>query len=176
MKNYKRINETKYNWNTERTNDAINKYIKQIEYKKFLIIGSCHLSDETLNKLFRNYGFSIFEVDFIDYDEVTNYDFGVLKKTDKYSDIFVGATPHSAKNTRGAVSPLSFLKKYAHEDIKVHALKNNNGKLGLTKENLQKAIINSNKFAYETNWEIKKGLIGKHLKSLGICKDSKKLS
>ena len=126
---------------------------------KVLVIGACQLGGHTLHTVACEYGMKVKDFKFIEYNKVTNYDFNKLLHTNKYIDIFVGAVPHSAKRIAGYNSPLEFLAAHENELPQVQYLRRDNRQLGLTKANFEKAVVKSAKFAIETFYEDKYGLL-----------------
>lgn len=130
-----------------------------INVGKILVIGACQLREHTLHIVACEYGMKVKDFKFIEYSKVTNYDFSKLLNTNKYTDIFVGAVPHSAKGIAGYNSPLDFLEAHENELPRVQYLRRDNQQLGLTKANFEKAIAKSDKFEMETFYEDKLGLL-----------------
>jgi hypothetical protein len=126
---------------------------------KILVLGSCALTSRVIQKMLKVYGMKKVDFDFIPYNKVTHFDFGQLLKTNRYIDIFIGAAPHSAKNTKGSTSPAQFLIDYHKELPKVQELRQLNGEFGISKENFQNALLHSDKYSAETRWEFKMGLL-----------------
>ena len=77
------------------------------------------------------------------------FNFKKLLTSTKYSDIFIGPTPHKAKNLNGSTRPNQFLIDNQEKLCKIHQLRQKNGKLGISKENFEDAIFHSDKFYFE---------------------------
>lgn len=111
--------------------------------KKILILGDCQLSDTCIQKICKNHGLKKDTLKFIEYSKVKMFDFGSLLDTERYSDIFVAASPHKAKNIEGSTSACQFLEDYSERLPKVTTLRLATGSLGLSKTNLEQAILSS---------------------------------
>lgn len=111
--------------------------------KKILVLGDCQLSDACIQKICKNHGLKKEVLKFIEYSKVKMFDFGALLDTERYSDIFVAASPHKAKNIEGSTSACQFLEDYSERLPKVTTLRLATGSLGLSKTNLDQAILSS---------------------------------
>mgnify|MGYP003587637905 FL=1 len=111
--------------------------------EKILVLGDCQLSDACVQQICKRHGIKKEVFRFIEYNKVKMFDFEALLDTERYSDIFVAASPHKAKNIEGATSVCQFLEDNSDRLPKVTALRLTTGKLGLSKTNLEQAILTS---------------------------------
>lgn len=111
--------------------------------KKILILGDCQLSDACVQKICKKHGIKKEVLRFIEYSKVKMFDFESLLDTERYCDIFVAASPHKAKNIEGSTSVCQFLEDYSERLPKVTTLRLTTGSLGLSKTNLEQAILTS---------------------------------
>ena len=111
--------------------------------EKILVLGDCQLSDACVQQICKRHGIKKEVFRFIEYNKVKMFDFEALLDTERYSDIFVAASLHKAKNIEGATSVCQFLEDNSDRLPKVTALRLTTGKLGLSKTNLEQAILTS---------------------------------
>lgn len=111
--------------------------------EKILVLGDCQLSDACVQQICKRHGIKKEVFRFIEYNKVKMFDFEALLDTERYSDIFVAASPHKAKNIEGTTSVCQFLEDNSDRLPKVTALRLTTGKLGLSKTNLEQAILTS---------------------------------
>jgi hypothetical protein len=111
---------------------------------KVLVIGDLACKKEDIRiTLRREYGLSIDDFDFKDYDEIARLGIGKLEHSTKYSDIFVGPVPHSVKDMGDHTSLVSSLESHPEYYPKVHRLTVGNGELKITKTSFKEAIKKS---------------------------------
>ena len=111
--------------------------------EKILVLGDCQLSNACIQKISKKYGIKKDVFKFIEYSKVKMFDFESLMDTGRYSDIFIAASPHKAKKIEGSTSVCQFLLDYSERLPQVTQLRLTGGKLGLSKTNLEQAIISS---------------------------------
>lgn len=118
--------------------------------EKILVLGGCQLNDKVIQKVAKEYGLRKNDFEFVPYKEITNFDFHKLLNSGRYSDIFIGPVPHSAKKLDGYISPLHFFAANADILPFVQELRQMNGQLGISKTNFEQALLNSVKFSTDT--------------------------
>ena len=69
-----------------------------IRSSKIIVFGETEINQNILNAIAKNLGIHPERIDYISYNDTTNYDISNLKYSNKYSDILVGPVPHKAKN------------------------------------------------------------------------------
>lgn len=131
----------------------------EVKKKKILVIGKLFNHGSSFNAIIKQYGFKPKDFELVSYSETTNYNFKALLRTNKYSDIFIGQVPHSAKNIKSASSPSQFLIEHQSILPKVDVLTTRAGGLKISRASLEHAIINSVKFKETTINEFELGLI-----------------
>lgn len=118
------------------------------EKSKILIIGLSNgsIKKKDIDGIFKAASIpGQFEV--VAYEEATNFDLRLLEYSTKYSDIFIGAMPHSVKGMGDESSGLKKLKDGSEVIYpKVHILRKENKELGINKTNLKTAIQKSTLF------------------------------
>lgn len=125
---------------------------------KILVIGSCEVSKRVVEKILKVYNMRISDFIFVPYDKVKSFDFEKVLNSNKYTDIFVGPTPHKAKHLEGSTSPNQFFIDNQERVAPIITLRQKNGNLGISKENFIEAILQSNKFR-QTSLEVKPDLV-----------------
>lgn len=126
---------------------------------KILVFGDTNIKSKVLNQIFGEYG-NKFNVkrkfwDHYPKNELRNFDIQSLRDSRKYSDIFVGAVPHSTKGLEGASSPVTFLNQYHlsgdegnFTKVQVSRRDDGGGLTRITKGKLNEMIKQSNWFAW----------------------------
>lgn len=69
-----------------------------IRSSKIIVFGRTEIKQNILDAIAKNLGIHPERIDYISYDDTTNYDISNLEYSNKYSDILVGPVPHKAKN------------------------------------------------------------------------------
>ena len=105
-----------------------------------LVLGNLNISKEDLNNLFRRYKVSSKNFEFVEYDDVTNYNFVKLIANTAYTDIFVGPVPHKAAGIGNASSVIAYLQNSDEIPAKVTVLKDKAGDLKINKKTFKQAL------------------------------------
>lgn len=69
-----------------------------IRSSKIIVFGRTEIKQNILDAIAKDLGIHPERIDYISYDDTTNYDISNLEYSNKYSDILVGPVPHKAKN------------------------------------------------------------------------------
>lgn len=69
-----------------------------VRASKIIVFGRTEIKQNILDAIAKDLGIQPERIDYISYDDTTNYDIGNLEYSNKYSDILVGPVPHKAKN------------------------------------------------------------------------------
>lgn len=117
---------------------------------KILVLGNCQVSNQSIKKVIKSFRMKMSDFEFVSYDEINKFNFKKLLGSNKYSDIFIGPTPHKAKNLNRSTSPHQFLIDNQEELGKIQQLRQKSGRLGISKDNFEEAIHHSNKLYAET--------------------------
>ena len=108
-----------------------------------LVLGDLSISKDDLCNLYRRFKVKQRMFEFVEYDDVTNYNFSKLIANNKYTDIFVGPVPHKAMNIGDASSVIEFLQNTDDIPAKVAVLTDNTGELKISKRTFKKALEES---------------------------------
>lgn len=69
-----------------------------VRSSKIIVFGRTEVKQNILDAIAKDLGIQPDRIDYISYDDTTNYDISNLEYSNKYSDILVGPVPHKAKN------------------------------------------------------------------------------
>lgn len=69
-----------------------------VRSSKIIVFGRTEIKQNILNAIAKALGIQPERIDYVSYDDTTNYDISNLEYSNKYSDILVGPVPHKAKN------------------------------------------------------------------------------
>ncbi len=81
-----------------------------VKSSRIIVFGQTNLKKKNLDGIAKSVGISPERIDYISYDEVTNYDISNLQNNLKYSDILVGPVPHKAKGMGSYPSMISAIE------------------------------------------------------------------
>jgi hypothetical protein len=101
-----------------------------VRHSKILVI-AYHFDQDNLSMAAKKIGIDPSKIDFIEYK--SNFDFGKLRYSSKYSDVLVGPIPHKGVNIGDASSFLAACEKAPGEYPKTQRLEDSNGNLKVTK-------------------------------------------
>lgn len=109
-----------------------------------LVLGDQRISKDDLNKLYKIFKLKAKNFEFVEYGDVTNFSFGKLIESNKYSDIFVGPVPHKAMGIGDSSGVIEYLQTSKEIPAKISILKDNSGELKISKKTFKKALEESN--------------------------------
>ena len=118
-------------------------YGRQRKGDKVLVLGDLSIKKEDIANLLRRFKLDEKSFEFIDYDEITNFNFSKLIGNCRYADIFVGPVPHKASGIGNHSSVINYLKSTNEIPAKISVLKDNNDDLKITKKTFRKALEES---------------------------------
>lgn len=108
---------------------------------RILVIGQTSISKDILNGVAKTLGFQKNQLDYeLDYEKLTNYNFGNLRYTSQYTDILVGPVPHKTKGIENYKSFLSLVESNPDEFPKITRLETNN-ELKITKTTFKNGLM-----------------------------------
>ena len=107
---------------------------KQRSGDTILVLGALSIGKDDLNNLFRRFKVKERCFEFVEYDDVTNFNFAKLIANTKYSDVFVGPVPHKAMNIGDASSVIEYLQSSNEIPAKVAVLRDVGGELKMSKK------------------------------------------
>lgn len=119
-------------------------FAKSLQGKKILVLGGCTMSDVSIQKMCKKYGLNKRIFEFVEYAKIKVFDFEKLLDSNRYSDIFIGSTPHKARNISGSTSVVQFLENNRESLPQITQLKLANGSYGFSLNNFENALLNSN--------------------------------
>ena len=145
----KEITEASYE---NKIDEVLKKYDLQdeIEYSyydirssKILVIGDSVVDKTTLINTAKKFGIKENRLEFqLDYNKLTNYDFGKLRNSMTYSDVLVGPNPHKVAGINGYSSFLAMVEAMPEEYPKIITLESAN-ELKITKQSFINGLLNS---------------------------------
>ena len=109
-----------------------------------LVLGGQRISRDDLNKLYKIFKVKEKHFEFVEYDDVTNFSFGKLIGSSKYSDIFVGPVPHKAMDIGDASGVIEYLQTADDIPAKITVLRDSSGELKISKKTFKQALEESN--------------------------------
>ncbi len=124
-------------------NDEFDYPCYDISNSKILVVGDSRVGKDDLVMLAKKLGIKESCLEFLlDYEKITNYNFGNLRNSFTYSDILVGPMPHKVKGIDGYTSFLAMTADKPEEFPKVTRLVASNEEK-ITKESFKKGILNT---------------------------------
>lgn len=115
---------------------------------KLLILGGDGgFKEKNLPGLLKEYGLAKDAYEWIPYDEMKQFDITTCYYSTKYSDIIVGAAPHSTKGIGNSSSLIQFIRDHQSELPKAHLLEKNGVPIKLAKEDFRKVLPNTALYA-----------------------------
>ena len=115
-----------------------------IKNAQILIIGQVNIKSKDIDGICKSLGINPNRLDYIPYEEATNYPFDNLRYSNRYSDIIVGATPHKGGGIGNNSSIIGFLESNPLEFPNVIKAYNSSGELDLNKTSLKSTLIKTN--------------------------------
>ena len=123
--------------------DEIEYPYYDIKNSKILIIGDSLVDKNDLINIARKYGIKENRIEFeLDYNKLTNYNFGKLRNSMNYSDVLVGPIPHKVEGIEGYSSFLAMTDAMPEEYPKIIRLESSN-ELKITRQSFINGLLNS---------------------------------
>ena len=122
-----------------------NPYI-DLRNAKILIVGNLNFRERDIPGLCKSINMDYERLDFISYDDATNYDYENLRFSNKYSDVIFGATPHKGGGIGNSSSIITYLESNKSEFPNVIRAELSND-LGLSKTSLKNALLRTRIYA-----------------------------
>ena len=123
--------------------DEIEYSYYDIKNSKILIIGDSLVDKNDLINIARKYGIKENRIEFeLDYNKLTNYNFGKLRNSMNYSDVLVGPIPHKVEGIEGYSSFLAMTDAMPEEYPKIIRLESSN-ELKITRQSFINGLLNS---------------------------------
>ena len=107
---------------------------------RILIVGQLNLRKKDVNGICKNLFIDPERLDYIDYEEATNFNYEKLEYSNRYSDVIFGATPHKGSGIGDNSSIITMLENNQERYPKVIRAMESNG-LKLTKTSLKEALM-----------------------------------
>ena len=86
---------------------------------KILVLGNSRFPLNVMYAIAKDYGLDRDMLEYVDYEETVHFDYSKLRGYSNYSDVIVGAIPHSAKGIDGYSSFLAMVESNPEEFPKV---------------------------------------------------------
>lgn len=110
---------------------------------KILLIGNTETKVSDLMKAAKYMGIDAEKIEyFLDYEKITNFNFGKLRYSTVYSDILVGPIPHKVKGIEENSSLIVMIESNQEEFPKLTKVMSE-GELKISKNSFQKALQNT---------------------------------
>lgn len=113
---------------------------------KVIVLGHLGAKKDDLRAIAKKYGLKGDCLEFVEYENVTGFDFKKLEYTTAYCDVFIGPVPHSATNMGDYGGVITKLQTESEKYPQITLLKDTAGSLKITKTSFKEAIENSKKF------------------------------
>lgn len=104
-----------------------------------LIVGGINIKKKVIDAICKSLSIDPDRLDYVSYEEATNYKFANLKYSNKYSDVIVGPTPHMGKGIEGYNSIIGFIESNSKSCPKLTKAVDSNS-LNINKTSLKKAL------------------------------------
>ena len=108
-----------------------------------LVLGGLSIGKDDLSNLFKRFKVKQKSFEFVEYEDVTNFNFQKLIANRKYTDIFVGPVPHKAMNIGDASGVIEYLLNSEDIPAKLSILRDNSGELKINKKTFKQALEDS---------------------------------
>ena len=112
---------------------------------RILIIGQNFIKSKDIVGICKSLDIDPERLDFVSYDEATNYNYEKLRYSNRYSDVIFGSVPHKGKNIGNNSSIITMLENNQEEYPRVIRAMDSN-ELKLTKTSLKEALRNTRVF------------------------------
>ena len=121
------------------SNDEDDYCYCELRTAHILVVGGVNIKKKDIDGICKSLSIDPERLDYVSYDEATNYNFGNLKYSNKYSDVIVGPTPHMGKGIEGYNSIISFIEGNSSSCPRLTRAVDSNS-LNINKTSLTKAL------------------------------------
>lgn len=121
-------------------------FMDTLPYGKILLMGALSMKEKDMKGCFKTCGISESRIEYVEYDDVTNYDISHLDNSIEYRLILIGPVPHKAKGMGDESSVIVSLENNPNV-TKVRKLYSGN-QLKITKQSLKDALTEEIEIGY----------------------------
>lgn len=108
-----------------------------------LVLGNLSIDKKDLKHIYKIFKVREETFEFVEYDDVTNFNFGKLIANTKYTDVFVGPVPHKARDIGTESGVIEYLKNESDITAKIAELRDSAGELKISKKTFKQAMEES---------------------------------
>ena len=109
---------------------------------RVLVVGQMFLKQKDIVGICKSLDIDPERLEYVSYDEATNYNYEKLRFSNRYSDIIFGSVPHKGKNIGNNSSIITMIENNQEEYPKVIRAMDSN-ELKLTKTSFKEALKNT---------------------------------
>ena len=117
-----------------------------VRSSKIIVFGRTEIKPNILNAIAKDLGIHPERIDYISYDDTTNYDISNLEYSNKYSDILVGPVPHKAKNMGDYSSMIESIEANSECFPSLIRVTDETGTLRISKTSFKTALLKTQLF------------------------------
>ena len=121
-----------------------------VRSSKILIVGDLNIKIKNINGLCKSLGIEPDRLDYVTYEEATNYPFDSLRFSNRYSDVIFGATPHMGSGIGDSSSIITYLEGNPSEFPNIIRACDSNG-LNINKTSLKSSLLKTRFYQEITN-------------------------
>lgn len=109
---------------------------------KILIVGQMNVKSKDITGVCKSLNIDPERLDYVPYEEATNYNYEKLRFSSKYSDVIFGSVPHKGKNIGNNSSIITMIENNQEEYPKLIRAMDSN-ELKFTKTSLKESLKNT---------------------------------
>lgn len=117
-----------------------------VKSSKIILFGRIELKQNIMNAIAKDMGISPDRIDYVSYDDTTNYDISNLEYSNKYSDILAGPVPHKAKNMGNYSSMIEAIEFNSEMFPPLIRVMDETGTLRISKSSFKNALLKTQLF------------------------------
>jgi hypothetical protein len=117
-----------------------------VKSSKIILFGRIELKQNIMNAIAKDMGISPDRIDYVSYDDTTNYDISNLEYSNKYSDILAGPVPHKAKNMGNYSSMIEAIESNSEMFPPLIRVMDETGTLRISKSSFKNALLKTQLF------------------------------
>ena len=110
------------------------------------MFGRVEIKQNVLDAISKDMGIHPDRIDYISYDDTTNYDISNLEYSNKYSDVLVGPVPHKAKNMGDYSSMIEAIESNSEKFPPLIRVMDETGNLRISKSSFKNALLKTQLF------------------------------
>ncbi len=117
-----------------------------VRSSKIIVFGRVEIKQNVLDAISKDMGIHPDRIDYISYDDTTNYDISNLEYSNKYSDVLVGPVPHKAKNMGDYSSMIEAIESNSEKFPPLIRVMDETGNLRISKSSFRNALLKTQLF------------------------------